>query len=107
MIKDYHKSLGAMDTSRSKHYESILRAGIVAYQQLANDEDIFERGKSNLPSIDLYYKFGINGCSVADAYANAALTQLRVLWIYRGAQSIIGEVEKDNNLRSCIPELNR
>ena len=107
MIKEYHKSLGAMDTSRSKHYESILRAGIVTYQLLADDEDIFKKGKSNLPSIDHYYRFGINGVTIADAYANAALTEQRVLWIYRGAHQIIGEVEKDDNLRNCIPELRR
>jgi hypothetical protein len=104
---EYHKSLGAMDRSRSKHYEAIIRAGIVTYSRLEAGQEMFDQGKSLLPSIDLYYKFGINGATIPEAFANGALSPEQVNFIYRGAQQIIGEIEKDDNCRSCVPSLRR
>ena len=101
-IKEYHKSLGAMDVSRSKHYEQILKIGIATYRRLNAGHDMFELGKSDLPSIDLYYRYGINGVSLGDAFANGGLSSAQVNYIYRGAQQLIGEIEKDEGLRECV-----
>jgi hypothetical protein len=103
-VREYIENIDIrIGKKKNEQIEDTIIFGLEADRARRENVNLLTIGQSNLPSIDLYSKFKINGLDVATVYNRGDIPPERLIYIYYGAVDIIKVIEEDKNCRSVIP----
>jgi hypothetical protein len=106
VVREYIESIDTRLGPKNKQVEDMIVLGLDAARARREQVDLFERGKSELPSIDMYGRYKINGLDVATVYNQiGGISPEALNYIYYGALNIVGAIEQDKECRKVIPRL--